>query len=291
MRTKKKLFLLPGAGDGKFGARLGVAGTWGGYNRLIGGDFNGDGRSDLVARSGNGKIWLVPGHGDGSYGVALGPTVNLRSMRMMTGAQLVGGAGADLIGVAGETLVVIANRDTFELGAPVDTGVSFAGMDTILNVGDVNRDGLGDVATRDSSGQLLLFLGNGQGQLSPGTVIGSGWNGIAELRAVGDVTGDGLPDVMGIPNGGRLMVWPGVTGGFGTATPVAGKVAARAGLPADLTPYDWVLEVQDMQLKGPGDFVVRDRATGVIYIYNGRKTGVSSPRVLGEGLGAYDLAG
>ena len=291
MRSKKKLFLLPGAGAGKFGARQGVAGTWGGYNRLVGGDFNGDGRSDLVARAGNGKIWLVPGHGNGTYGVALGPTVNLKSMRMMTGAQLVGGAGADLIGVSGRSLVVIANRDTFELGGAIDTGVSFAGMDLILNAGDVNRDGLGDVVTRDTGGQLWLFAGNGQGQLNPGVVLGQGWGPIAGLTAVGDVTGDGLPDLMGTPTGGGLTVWPGVPGTFGPGAPVAGRPAVRAGLPADLSPFDWVLGVQDLQLKGPGDYVVRDRATGVVYIYNGRRSGVSSPRVLGEGLGAYDLAG
>lgn len=291
LRKKKKLFLLPGAGNGKFGARKVVAGSWGGYNRLIGGDFNGDGRSDLVARSRNGKIWLVPGHGDGSYGVALGPTVNLKSMRMMTGAQLVGGAGADLVGVAGRSLVVIANRDTFELGAPIDTGVSFAGMDRILNAGDVNRDGLGDVVTRDTAGQLWLFTGNGQGQLNPGAVIGSGWAPIGDLTAVGDVTGDGLPDLMGTPAGGSRHVWPGVAGGFGAASPVAGKVAPRAGLPADLSAYDWVLGMQDLQLKGAGDYVVRDRTTGVVYVYRSRRSGVSSPRVLGEGLGAYDLAG
>ena len=291
LRKKKKLFLLPGAGNGKFGARQRVAGSWGGYNRLIGGDFNGDGRSDLVARSRNGKIWLVPGHGDGSYGVALGPTVNLKSMRMMTGAQLVGGAGADLVGVAGRSLVVIANRDTFELGAPIDTGVSFAGMDRILNAGDVNRDGLGDVVTRDTAGQLWLFTGNGQGQLNPGAVIGSGWAPISDLTAVGDVTGDGLPDLMGTPAGGSRHVWPGVAGGFGAASPVAGKVTPRAGLPADLSAYDWVLGMQALQLKGAGDYVVRDRTTGVVYVYRSRRSGVSSPRVLGEGLGAYDLAG
>ena len=290
LRTKKRLFLLPGTGDGKFGARQRVAGSWAGYNRLIGGDFNGDGRADLVARSGSGDIWLVPGNGNGTYGVALGPTVNLKSMRMMTGAQLVGGAGADLIGVSGRSLVVIANRGTFELGGPIDTGVSFAGMDRLLNAGDVNRDGLGDVVTRDGSGQLWLFTGNGQGQLNPGAVISRGWGPIADLSAVGDVTGDGLPDLMGTPTGGGLTVWPGVPGSFGAGAPVAGKVAVRAGLPADLSAYDWVLDVQDLQLKGPGDYVVRDRTTGVAYVFGGRRSGVSSPRVLGEGLGAYDLA-
>ena len=43
--------------------------------------------------------------------------------------------------------------------------------------------------------------------------------------------------------------------------------------------------------KGTSDYVVRDRASGVAYVYPGRKKGVSSPRVLGEGLGAFDLAG
>ena len=54
----------------------------------------------------------------------------------------------------GKQLVVVANRDTFELGAPIDTGVSFAGMDTLLNAGDVNRDGFGDVLARNTAGEL-----------------------------------------------------------------------------------------------------------------------------------------
>ena len=79
--------------------------------------------------------------------------------------------------------------------------------------------------------------------------------------------------------------------GFNAAAPVAGRTATRAGLPSDLSAYDWVLEVQAVRLKGAGDYIVRDRATGVAYVYRGRTTGVSSPRVLGEGMGAYDLAG
>ena len=237
-------------------------------------------------------MMLMPGRGDGTYGAALGPATNLKSMRWITGANMVGGAGADLIGVSGKQLVVVANRDTFELGAPVDTGVSFAGMDTILNAGDVNRDGFGDVLTRDGSGQLWLFAGNGTGALAAGTVLGQGWAPVQGLRAVGDVTGDGLPDLIGTPAGGALMVWPGNGSGFSAAVPVkGGAVPSRAGLPSDLSGFDWVLGVQAMTLKGSADYIVRDRASGVAYVYSGRKSGVSHPRVLGEGLGAFDLAG
>jgi hypothetical protein len=163
-------------------------------------------------------------------------------------------------------------------------------MDQILNAGDVNRDGFGDVLTRDTAGQLWLFAGNGTGALSAGRVIGSGWNTVTAITAVGDVTGDGLPDLLGTTSG-ALHVWAGNGSGFANGVPVKGGVPARAGLPSDLSGFDWVLGVQAMTLKGPGDYIVRDRASGVAYVYSGRKKGVSNPRVLGEGLGAFDLAG
>jgi hypothetical protein len=290
VRTKHRVLLQTGYGTGRFAAPKRVAGSWSGYNRLVGGDFNGDGRSDLVARATNGKIWMFPGRGDGTYGAALGPTTNLKSMRMLTGAQLVGGSGGDLIGVSGKTLVVVANRDTFELGAPVDTGVSFAGMDLLLNAGDVNRDGFGDVLARDTSGQLWFYAGNGTGALAAGSVLGTGWGAITGLAAVGDVTGDGNPDLVG-NSGSTLMVWTGNGSGFNAPAPVKGGLFVAAGLPSDLSSFDWVFGVQAMTLKGRSDYVVRDRSTGRAYLYSGRKSGVSNPRLLGEGLGAFDLAG
>ncbi len=290
VRTRNRLLLQAGYGTGRFAPPRRVAGSWGGYNRVIGADFNGDGRSDLVARASNGDVWLMPGRGDGTYGAALGPTTNLRSMRMLTGAQLVGGAGGDLIGVAGKTLVVIANRDTFELGAPVDTGVSFAGMDLLLNAGDLNRDGFGDVLARDTAGQLWSYAGNGTGALAPGVVLSGGWSSVTGLSAVGDVTGDGYPDLVGL-QAGALMVWTGNGSSFAAALRVKRGIAGPAGLPSDLSAFDWVFGVQDVTLTGRNDYVVRDRATGGVYLYSGRKKGVSSPRLLGEGMGAFDLAG
>ncbi len=290
VRTKNRLLLQRGYGTGLFARATPVAGSWKGYNRLVGGDFNGDGHSDLVARASNGKVWLFPGRGDGTYGAALGPAANLKTMRWITGAQLVGGAGADLVGVSGKSLVVVANRDTFELGAPIDTGVSFEGMDLLLNAGDVNRDGFGDALARDTSGQLWLYTGNGTGALAAGRLVGGGWGGVSGLQAVGDVTGDGNPDLIGTV-AGTLSVWTGNGSAFGTAAPVKGGVPEPAGLPTDLSGFDWVFGVQAVTLKGLNDYVVRDRVSGGVYLYSGRKSGVSTPRLLGEGLVAYDLAG
>lgn len=291
LRTRNRLYLQTGYGTGRFAAPQRVAGRWSNINRVVAGDFDRDGVADIVARDSKGKMFLMPGRGDGTFGAARGPASNLKTMRFITAGNLVGGPGADLIGVSGKSLVVVANRDTFELGTPIDTGVSFAGMDLLLNAGDVNRDGFGDVLARNTTGTLFLFAGNGTGALSPGVPVGDGWGPIAGLTAVGDVTGDGNPDLIGTPSGGALTVWPGNGSGFAAAQPVKGSVPSRAGLPSDLSGFDWVIGVQAVTLKGGGDYIVRDRASGVAYVYGGRRSGVSSPRVLGEGLGAFDLAG
>ena len=289
-RRSGGLYLYPGTGTGTFGARQRVAGAWGSYDRLIGGDYTGDGRPDLLARTSKGSLYLLPGNGDGTFGAARGPASNLRSMRFLTaGGNLLGGPGGDLVGVSGQKLVVVTNRDTFELGSPIDTGVSFAGLDLVLNAGDVNRDGLGDVLGRTPAGQLMLFTGNGQGGLAPAGVLGEGWNAVADLKAVGDVTGDGLPDLVGTMDGAK--VWPGNGSGFGAASSIAGRMAVSAGLPQDVSRFDWLIGVSDMQLRGGTDYVAREPSTGRLYFYNGKQSGASRARVLGEGMGAYDLAG
>ncbi|MDT9699307.1 trypsin-like serine protease [Streptomyces sp. P17] len=65
-----KLWLYPGKGDGTFATRVQVGtGTgWSQYNVLVGhGDFNGDGKADLIARTrSNGYVYLYRGTGSAS---------------------------------------------------------------------------------------------------------------------------------------------------------------------------------------------------------------------------------
>ena len=65
------LWLFPGRGDGRFGARVGGWDGWGGRTLLTPlGDWNGDGRPDLAARVGGGALWLFPGRGAKGLGRA-----------------------------------------------------------------------------------------------------------------------------------------------------------------------------------------------------------------------------
>ncbi|EON23067.1 N-acetylmuramoyl-L-alanine amidase [Nocardioides sp. CF8] len=291
--AKGRLFSYAGSGTGKFGDRSAVPGSWSAYNRITGGaDFNGDGRGDLVARSAKGKVYIHLAHGDGTFSLPLGPAANMRSLRSLTSAgSLVGDGAPDLVGVKGNSLVVVPHKGTFELGAPIDTGVVIADADMIINAGDWDRDGAGDVITRRTDGSLWLYRGNGAGQLASPTAIGSGFGGIAGITAVGDVTGDGFPDLLGTPPGGALSVFAGTGTAISAGRAVAGRSVARTGLPTDLTPFDWVIPVSDIKAKGAGDYLVRQPSTGYLYLYSGTRSGVARPRFLGEGMGAYNLAG
>ncbi|MFD3530013.1 FG-GAP repeat domain-containing protein [Streptomyces sp. NPDC058664] len=60
------LYLYKGNGEGdKFATRIRVGSGWGGYNKLFGGgDYTGDGRADLLARTTTGDLYLHPGTGN-----------------------------------------------------------------------------------------------------------------------------------------------------------------------------------------------------------------------------------
>ncbi|MFD4510150.1 trypsin-like serine protease [Streptomyces sp. NPDC058457] len=65
------LWLYPGKGDGTFAARVRIGGGWSQYNQLRGvGDFNGDGKADLLARkSSGGDLYLYKGTGKSGTGL------------------------------------------------------------------------------------------------------------------------------------------------------------------------------------------------------------------------------
>ncbi|MFD8008928.1 FG-GAP-like repeat-containing protein [Streptomyces sp. NPDC058955] len=69
-KSTGRLWLYPGTSTGTLGARKLIGGGWSAMNALAGpGDFNSDGRVDLIAREAStGKLWLYPGTGTGTLG-------------------------------------------------------------------------------------------------------------------------------------------------------------------------------------------------------------------------------
>jgi hypothetical protein len=286
----------------------------------------------LVRARATGTSYVLPGGGDGTFSHRLGPIVRFAGASELALGQVHGSGAPDVVALAGAKVRAWVNPGGFTLGRPVDTGADLSGANRIMVAGDWDRDGYGDVVTRSTAtGNLVLWRGDGRGHLRRSGRVASGFGAVGKLTAVGDMTGDGFPDLIGQPRGGVLRVYPGRgTAGLKKSYPVYGAVAEgtpigvgrwdgdgapdsllRRGrslsllhgngpgglhspskLKVDLSPYDWVIGVSDLQAKGLGhpDLIVRRKSDGRLYALPGTASGVRDPIYLGSGFGGYDLA-
>jgi N-acetylmuramoyl-L-alanine amidase/FG-GAP-like repeat len=287
-----RLWLHPGTGTGDLGGRVQLAGRWGGYDTISGfGDFTRDGKPDLVVRTAGGEGYFLPSHGDATFGRRIGPFGRLTRGGAISGTgNTTGNRAPDLVARRGDDLLTIAHQGTFNLGRPIPTGVRLGGANAVLNVGDWDRDGSGDILFRRASdGALILRRGDGRGGFAAAVKIADRFGAVRLLAAVGDMTGDGRPDLMGQPRGGSLRIYPGnglagLKASYVARSPVAatrqvgigrwdadgapdtffrrdnrlsvffgngpGGLTRSRALGLDLTPYSWVVGIGDVRRSG-----------------------------------------
>jgi hypothetical protein len=186
-------------GDGTFGLVQNTAIPFP-YGQAIGlGDFNGDGKLDVVTAGEDGSsssLQVFLGNGDGTF--TDGAVYNLGNYppQSFAVASLRGNGILDLVmpgGAAGSVAVFLGNGDgTFqpETDYPAATPKSAA-------VADFNGDGKPDIAvSNDNAGRVSgvsVLLGNGDGTFQQAKFYAAGDQGVA--LAVADFNGDKKPDV------------------------------------------------------------------------------------------------
>jgi peptidoglycan/xylan/chitin deacetylase (PgdA/CDA1 family) len=176
------LWLYPGNGRGGFGTATRIGQGWNDVDILVGpGDFNGDGKADLVAReTATGALWLHPGDGRGGFGTATRIGRGWNVMDSIVGPGDFNGDGkADLIAreTATGALWLYPGNGRGGFGTATQIGRGWNVMDSIVGPGDFNGDGRTDLIARETAtGALWLYPGNGRGGFGTATQNGRGWN-------------------------------------------------------------------------------------------------------------------
>lgn len=137
-------------------------------------------------------------------------------------------------------------------------------------VQDFNGDGRADIVSRDSSGTLWLYRGNGTGGFLARTKIGTGWNSMTSIISAGDFNNDRKADIIARSSTGLLYLYKGNgLGGF------SGSVQIGSGWNS----FTAITAAGDVNGDRKADLVARDSA-GRLYAFPGVGNGGLTPRVL-----------
>jgi hypothetical protein len=181
--------ILLGNGDGTFQSHVEYDKSVGAYSMTMG-DFNRDGKLDLIFFPGGGLVFLE-GNGDGTFQSPQAFSADANAVEALITADLNGDGKLDLIAADynGGAYVLLGNGDgTFQ--SPVEYAPGHIGVDVVA--ADFNADGNLDlVLTSQNDGTFYVLLGNGDGTFQTPTDFptNSSW-----FVAAGDFNGDGKMD-------------------------------------------------------------------------------------------------
>jgi FG-GAP-like repeat/Abnormal spindle-like microcephaly-assoc'd, ASPM-SPD-2-Hydin/FG-GAP repeat len=217
------------------------------FNNLLGvqaaavGDFNGDGKLDIVSIMGGGwEIDVAPGNGDGTFQVPILNTYSFPSNTSpyaLTVGDFNGDAKLDLAvwctyapGNYNEVIIFLGNGNgtfTYNNTHTAPNAYGNPGSNS-LYVADFNGDGKLDLAAlapycASNLPCVAVYLGKGDGTFQTPVLYSTldpnhpnNYN--AYGMAVGDLTGDGKPDIAVTQSNGMVVLLNNGNGTFGTAT-------------------------------------------------------------------------
>lgn len=275
--TDGALRLYAGNGTGGFLASTGkvIGSSWNQFVRVLGpGDFDGDGKNDLLAVTTDGALRLYPGNGTGGFLASTGTVIGAgwAGFRSVNGPGDFDGDGkADMLAVAFDGTLTIYSGDGaggFLRSIPLVIGSSWQNYPSVVTTPDFDGDGNSDILATTSSGDLLLYRGSGTGRFlngAGGTRIGSSFGQYKQILTPGDFDGDGKSDLLALKSDGTLYLWAGNgAGGFKPGTGVL--------IGSSFNTFTQIVTPGDFSGDGLADLLTL-KSDGTLLLYKGDGTG------------------
>ncbi|MDR6866299.1 hypothetical protein J2Y69_000891 [Microbacterium resistens] len=222
-----------------------------------------DTSSYVTAVDGSGTLWGYPFREE-RWGVrvALATGLDPKAPVLMPG-DLNGDGHRDLLIRTGGTAYAMYGTGS-GFSSPVSLGVDWRPVRMSTAAGDFDSDGVPDVLTVDTAGNLMLWAGDDAGGLRPAVRVGWGWGGMNALVGGIDLSGDGNVDLIGRDTAGQLFVYY----GDGARNWVGSRQIGQGwgGMTAILSPGDY-------DRNGTADVFART-ANGDLWRYDGAAPGI-----------------
>jgi hypothetical protein len=248
------------------------------------GDFNGDGKLDVVTLGSGSYLDVMLGNGDGTFqtpitnnvavsndfleAIAVGDFNGDHLLDVAIWAQNANTGNAEVHIYLGHGTGTFTYSNTYSAPASGNTN---PGPNSIV-AEDVNGDGKIDLVAMTPYNGVFVFLGNGDGTFQtplPNTTVCTDSIGVCQSIAVADLNGDGKPDAAvqsgGTAGGGISILLGNGDGTFGTGTfyPVAiSGVIADGGIAIGDVNGD----------KKPDVVVASSSVTAIVYLNQGSGT-------------------
>jgi hypothetical protein len=252
--------VLLGNGDGTFGTKTDYA-TGSNPRSVAIGDFNGDGKPDLVvANQLSSTVSVLFGNGNGTFGARCDYGTGNAPSSVAIG-DLNGDGKPDLAvtnegsPTASNTVSVLLGNGDGTFGARIGYGTG-SGPSSVA-IGDLNGDGRLDLAVASGAGVSVLLNTGGSGNVGVGPTPGGGAGGF-QLLALRPNPSRGTSEILFLlPSAGPVEI-----GLFDVAGRKVRSWAWREGLPAGHHAITWDGRDASGARVRSGVYIVRARAGG-----------------------------
>lgn len=210
------IWAYPFDGKGAWGTRQAVATNAAGVATLLSpGDFDGDGRRDLIGIDEAGKAYLWRGDGASTYRSPTSLLMDWKDAVLITDAGDFSGDGIPDVftTTAAGSLMLWRGTGTGTFRQPIVVGNGWAGMNLLSGGADLSGDNMPDLIARDGSGKLWLYPGTGAGGFAGKMQIGNGWSSMKSIFVPGNFSGSSHPDVLAVSSAGALLAYTGTGNG------------------------------------------------------------------------------